>query len=526
MTIQTASGATVRDVTIALLRAHGLTTVFGNPGSTELPMFRDFPEDFRYILGLQESLVGGMADGFAQATRKPALVNLHSSAGVGHALGNIFTAYRNHTPLVITAGQQARSILPYHPFLFAEAATDFPEPFVKWAIEPARAADVPVALQRAIHVAMQPPRGPVFVSVPVDDWDMPGEAVPLRRVSTIVEGGRAALADAARRLAQAKAPVLVVGAGLSLDDVWDETIALAERHQAPVWVAPFNARNSFPEDHRLFSGFLRAWREQITEALAGHDLIVVIGAPLWTYHVEGEGPHLPDGAEAWLLVEDIDQASWAPAGRAIVTTIRDGIEALLAVPAPEPRPAVAGMARPDPLPMSGVLTDHHVMQRLAALRPAGSLVVEEAPTSRRAMQQRLPIVEPGAFFTTGSGGLGYGLSAASGVALARPDRKVIALIGDGSAMYAIQSLWTAALHGLDITYVILNNQRYEALIGFAPHFGMQESIGTRLGGIDFVGLAASQGVPGERVTTPEALDAALGRALGVKGPRLVEAVID
>ena len=158
-----------------LLRAFGLTTVFGNPGSTELPMFRDFPGDFRYVLALQESIAVGMADGFAQATRNAALVNLHSAAGLGHALGNIFTAYRNQTPLVIIAGQQARSILPFEPFLYAKQATEFPKPYVKWSCEPARAEDVPAAIARAYYVAMQAPRGPTFVSVPVDDWDRPCE---------------------------------------------------------------------------------------------------------------------------------------------------------------------------------------------------------------------------------------------------------------------------------------------------------------------------------------------------------------
>src|SRR5208283_1194642 len=150
------------------MRAFGITTIFGNPGSTELTLFRNFPHDFRYVVGLQESVVVGMADGYAQATRNAALVNLHASAGLGHALGNIFTAYKNQSPLIVTAGQQARSMLPFEPFLYAQQPTEFPKPFVKWAIEPARAEDVPVALARAYYVAMQPPRGPVFVSVPVD----------------------------------------------------------------------------------------------------------------------------------------------------------------------------------------------------------------------------------------------------------------------------------------------------------------------------------------------------------------------
>src|SRR6188472_1121571 len=162
---------TVREAVVCLLRELGMTTVFGNPGSTELPFFRDFPKDFRYVLGLQESVVVGMADGYAQATRNAALVNLHSAAGVGHAMGNIFTAYRNRTPLVITAGQQARSILPFEPFLFAGQATKLAEPYVKWAVEPARGEDVPAAIARAYYVAMREPRGPTFVSIPVDDWE-------------------------------------------------------------------------------------------------------------------------------------------------------------------------------------------------------------------------------------------------------------------------------------------------------------------------------------------------------------------
>src|SRR3569833_3376126 len=151
---------TVREAVLRLFRSLGLFLVFGNQGSTELPLFRDFPADFRYVLGLQESLVVAMADGYAQATRKAGLVNLHSAVGVGHAMGNIFTAYRNQTPLVITAGQQARSILPFEPFLFSARPTELPQPYVKWSCEPARAEDVPRARARAGGGAGRPPRGP------------------------------------------------------------------------------------------------------------------------------------------------------------------------------------------------------------------------------------------------------------------------------------------------------------------------------------------------------------------------------
>lgn len=185
---------TVRHAVLDLMRRLGMTSVFANPGSTELPMFRDFPEDFRYVLGLQEAVVVGMADGFAQASGNAALVNLHSAAGVGNAMGNIFTAFRNRTPLIITAGQQARSILPFDPFLGATQATELAKPYLKWSIEPARAADVPLALARAYHMAMQEPRGPVFVSIPVDDWDQPAELVPPTQVTSRCRPEPAAIA--------------------------------------------------------------------------------------------------------------------------------------------------------------------------------------------------------------------------------------------------------------------------------------------------------------------------------------------
>ena len=223
---------TVREATFALLRSFGLTTVFGNPGSTEIPMFRDFPADFRYVLGLQESVVVAMADGYAQTRASAALVNLHSAAGVGHAVGSIFTAYRNQSALLITAGQQARSMLSLEPFLYSDQAPSLPKPYVKWSCEPARAEDVPAAIARAYYTAMQPPRGPTFVSVPVDDWDRRCAPIEARTVSSAVAGDPALLAQAAAALGAARRPVIIVGASVARDGAWEDVIALAERHQA------------------------------------------------------------------------------------------------------------------------------------------------------------------------------------------------------------------------------------------------------------------------------------------------------
>jgi benzoylformate decarboxylase len=507
-----------------LLRQFGMTTIFGNPGSTELPMFREFPEDFRYVLGLQESVALGMADGFAQATRNAAFVNLHSSAGVGHALGNLFTAYRNQTPLVVTAGQQARSILPYAPFLYAEQATEFPKPFVKWSCEPARAEDVPAAIARAYYVAMQPPRGPTFVSVPIDDWDRLCVPVAPRVVSRTVRGDAALLAEVSCALGRATRPVIVAGAGVARDGAWDALVALAEWHNAPVWASPMSSRNAFPEDHALFAGFLPADRTEIRRSLLKHDLVLVLGAPAFTYHVEGTGPHIPEGATLFQIVDDPDVAAWAPTGTAIVADLRSAISELMesVVPASRSEPP----RRPSPDPLSGApLTDSYALQQIAALRPITSIIVEEAPSSRVPMQRYLPITRPDSFFTCASGGLGHGLPASVGVALARPDARVIAIIGDGSAMYAIQSLWSAVELGLAMTFVIINNRRYEALVRFGQRFAMDRTVGTDLSGIDFCGLARSQGCAAMRVEHAGELDGALAAAFEGDRPTLVEVMV-
>jgi benzoylformate decarboxylase len=516
---------TVREAVFELLRAFHLTTVFGNPGSTELPMFREFPADFRYVLGLQESLAVGMADGFAQATRKAALVNLHSAVGVGHALGNLFTAYRNQTPLVVTAGQQARSILPFEPFLFANQATEFPKPYVKWSCEPARAEDVPAAIARAYYIAMQAPRGPTFVSIPVDDWDRRCTPIEPREVSRSVRGDPLMLADAAEAMSRALRPTIVVGAGVARDNAWDEIIALAEKHQASVWVSPMSARNSFPEDHRLFAGFLAADRAKIVASLAGADFILVLGAPVFTYHVEGFGPHVPDGAALVQLTDDPSAASWAATGVSIVTDLKLGVQALLE--GPEPRLRVAPKLSPHPPGLGPErLTDRYLLQQIAALRPTGSIIVEEAPSSRGPMHDHLPILERDTFYTCASGGLGHGLPAAVGIALARPEARVIAVLGDGSSLYSIQGLWSAAQLGLPIAFVIIKNGRYEALHSFGRHFDLQYLPGTQLPDLDFCGLARAQGLQAVRVEKTAQLDAALTAAFRADKPTLVEVVTE
>ena len=522
------SGPTVREAVIDLLRAFGMTSIFGNPGSTELPLFLNFPSDFHYVLGLQESVVVGMADGYAQATRNAAFVNLHSAAGVGHAMGNIFTAHKNRTPLVITAGQQARSILPFDPFLGSTQAAELPKPYVKWSIEPARAEDVPLAIARAYYIAMSPPCGPVLVSIPSDDWKVRTQPVPARQVSRQIRPDPALLAQIGEALDRCERPAFVIGAAVDRDDAWDEAVQLAERHRARVWVAPMSGRGVFPEDHPLFAGFLPPMRERIVETLAGHDLVVAIGAPVFTYHVEGNGPHLPEGTALVQLIEDPHIAAWAPTGTSVVCSLRLGLLDLLARPAPPARalpPARQAPPRAHAPEDGKRMPVAYVLQTLAELRDRASIIVEEAPSSRSVMHAYLPIHGPETFYTMCSGGLGHGMPAAVGVALAKPGERVIGLIGDGSAMYAIQALWSAAQLALPMTFVILKNRRYAALQEFAPLFGYgadEPVAGTDLPDLDFVALAAGQGVQAVRVAHAAQLRPALEQALGSSAPVLVE----
>ncbi len=514
--------ATVRETTLELLRGLGMRRIFGNPGSTELTMFRDFPADFDYVLGLQESVVVGMADGYAQATRNAALVNLHSAVGVGHAMGNIFTAYRNRTPLVITAGQQSRSLLQLEPFLFSSQATELPRPYVKWSIEPARPEDVPRAIERAYHIAMQPPCGPTFVSIPIDDWDAECEPLQPRRVARAQRADAGMLDALAQALRRSRRPVFVVGAAVDRDGAWENMLRLAEQHGALVWASPLIGRCAFPEDHRLFAGFLPAFREEIHRRLAGHDLLVAIGAPLFTYHAEGQGPYVPEGLEVHQITEDPDWAAAAVAGHSILGSVGDALREL-AERGRDTVPAVQSGRKPVArLPLTDPLTDRLLLQVLADLRSPESIIVEEAPSTREPMHDHLPILRPETFYTCSSGGLGHSLPAAVGVALARPGSKVIALIGDGSAMYSIQALWNAAQLNLPLTVIIVNNGRYEALQNFARRFGIASAVGTSLPGIDFVQLARAQGCEAVRITRSAELEPVLRAALAATRPTLVD----
>ncbi|WP_369394067.1 benzoylformate decarboxylase [Streptomyces sp. CG1] len=504
---------TVREAVVRLLRETGMTTVFGNPGSTELRMFRDWPDDFTYVLGLQESVAVGMAAGHALGTRRAAFVSLHSAGGVGHALGAVFNAFRDRVPLVIVAGQQARSLIQLRPFLGADEPAVFPRPYVKSARQPERAEDVPAVLAEAHRIAMTHPRGPVFVSVPEDDWDRPAEPVAPRTVHSAFTADPDALAELAARLAACARPALVVGPGVDDEDALEQVRALAERIRAGVWISPLSGRSGFPESHPLFQGFLPPVARQLAARLTPYDVVVALGAPVFTYHVADDGPPLAPGTELFHLDCDPGQAAWLPTGTSLVTTLRPALARLTSLlkepdrDPPPPRPA------PGPARAEGQITPELFFDLLRARLPHDRVLVEEAPSHRDTLHARVPIEVSGGFLTTGSGALGWGLPLAVGRALA-DRRRVVCVVGDGSALYSVQALWSAARHAAPVTYVLLDNGGYAAVRALGRRIGIASVPGTDITGIDFAALAESVGCPAARAERAEELPAALDHALG------------
>src|SRR3954454_19172947 len=329
--------ATVRESVYEMFRARGMKTVFGNPGSNELPMLAGFPEDFRYVLALQEAVAVGMADGYAQACGRVAHVNLHTAPGVGNAVGALFNAWANKAPLLVTAGQQVRAHLTMQANLTNRDATVVPQPFVKWSYEPPRAQDVPAALARGLHLASLAPRGPVFVSVPMDDWSAEADAGDVALTLARRVGGRAmadpaVIRDLAARLAAAANPVLIAGPDVDASGGWHHAVALAERAGLPVWAtpAPGGGRLGFPENHPHFRGVLPPAIGPAAQALEGHDLILVAGSSVFPYYPYVPGPVLPEGAHLVQLTSDPDEAARAPMGDAIVADVGLTLEALAA----------------------------------------------------------------------------------------------------------------------------------------------------------------------------------------------------
>jgi len=518
-----------RDATFDLFRAHGMTTMFGNPGSTELPMLADFPSDFRYVLGLQEAVVVGMADGFAQASGRTTVVNLHTAPGVGNAMGAIFNAQANHSPLLITAGQQARAQITLQANLTNRDATRMPHPLVKWSYEPPRAEDVPLALAHGAHLAGLPPRGPVFVSLPMDDWyaevdEADARAAIERKVTARATADPEAVRALAAALEAAANPVLVAGPDVDASGAWDLGIALAERQRLPVWASPPTGGNrlGFPEGHPNFRGVLPPAIGPVAQTLEGHDLILVVGSSVFPYYPHIPGPLLPEGAKLTAITSDPDEAVRAPMGDAIVADVKLTLEALLAELPESARPAPEPNLPPGEIPPSDPLDASTVHTALAEVLPEDAIVVLESPSSTLALRNQLRISRPGSYYFSAGGGLGFGLAAAVGVQLAQPSRPVVCVLGEGSAQYAITAFWSAVAYRTPVTFLVLRNEEYAILKWFAEVEQVTGAPGLDLPKLDVAAVAEGYGVQAHRASDRDGVRAALAAALASSAPELVE----
>ena len=520
---------TVYDATYSLLRKLGLTTMFGNPGSTEQPFLKNFPSDFEYVLALQEATAVSMADGFAQATGKPALLNLHTVAGTGNGMCGIMTAFLNKTPLIITAGQQTREMLLFEPLLTNRDETTMPKPWVKWAYQPARPQDVPGAIMKAYAIALQPPAGPVFVSIPLDDWDKPalGEAV-VRSASSRVSPDPERLAQFAERIRKSKNPVLLYGPEIERAGGWDAGVKFAERLGAPVYLAPLTERASFPQSHPQFRGMAPMAIGPLSKKLRGHDLIIVIGAPIFRSYPYIGGDYLPEGAELLQITNDPYDAATAIVGDSLLSDTKLALDALNeAVPKVTSRsvPAAPSTKLKLPSPPNSPLTALEAFAALSELRPANAILVHESPSNFGDLAQCWPINEPGTFYTSASGGLGWGQPAAIGVALAQKKLgtgyPVIAVIGDGAFQYSVQSLYSAVQQKLKLIYIVPCNGEYAILKEFAVVEKTPDVPALDLPGLDIVATAKAFGCAGVAANTKEEIKAVFKKALSADAPTVI-----
>jgi benzoylformate decarboxylase len=511
---------TVRDSFFDVLRERGLTTLFSNPGSTEVPLLVGLPDDLRFVLALHEASVVGLATGYALGRDDAALAVLHTTAGLGNAVAALATARVNRVPLVVLVGQQDRRQLAFEPFLTGRLATLAGE-YPVWVSEPARPQDLPAAVLRASHEAVTH-RGPALVVAPMDDWAAPADlererAAPERVVRADATADVGPLVEL---LAVAARPALVAG---SLTD-WTALVALAERIGAHVWQESFSGLAGFPQDHPQFAGHLPADRTRLRAVLDRYDVVVCVGAAAFKQYPYADGRFAPEGVRVAVVTDDPDEAHRAAAELAVLAPPAAVCRELAArLPQREGTPPEPWFA--EPLPPGAPLYAGHVLDALQERLPRDAVVVEETPSSRPALHRRLRAVEPLGFVSAAMGGLGFALPAAVGLRMARPERPVVAVVGDGSALYSIQALWSAVEYGVGALFVILNNGGYAVMDRLAErHEGGVPW--PQVQHLDLQALAGGFGCPARRVANYDELTAVLDDALVRENePLLLEVVV-
>ncbi len=499
------TGRSVRDATFDVFRRRGLTTLFSNPGSTEVPFLAGLPHDLRFVLALHEGSVVALATGFAIGRGEPALAILHTTAGLGNAVGALATARVNRAPLVVLVGQQDRRHLAFEPFL-AGRLEGLAGAYPVSVEQPVRPQEVPGAIERAYHRAATH-RGPALVIVPMDDWEAPAdeerEAAAAGRVLHAAAADPEAVDALAAFLASAESPAFVVGAGADDAETWSALVELAERLVVPVFQESFGARAGFPQDHPLFAGFLPADRPRLREKLAPYDAVLVVGAPVFRQSPFTPGRFTEPQTRIALVTDDADELHRSPAELAVLAPPAAACrELVLRVPARDVAPPEAFRAPPPPEPEEP-LRAGHVLAALAERLPRDAIVVEEAPVDRPELHERLPARMPLGFLSAAMGGLGFALGGATGVRMALPERPVVAVVGDGSSIYGIQALWSAAHYRVGVFFVILSNGGYAIMDRLAERQGREPPWPSF--DVDVAALARAFGCAARRITTHDEL---------------------
>ncbi len=543
-----------RSAFLTLLKDEGVTHMFGNPGTTELPIMHALSEhtDLTYVLGLQESIVVAMADGFGRASGQLTACNVHVAPGLGNAMGSIFNAKFTGTPIIITAGQQEQGHGLTEPLLY-EPLVPIATPLVKWATEITRLEDMPRIIRRAAKVAMTPPTGPVFLSLPGDVLNDEA-AVDIghrTRVDTASRPSEATLDALARRILAADRPAIISGDEVVSSDALAEVAELAETIGAPAYQQTVTWGAHFPSEHPAYMGALTRNQAEVRETLSAHDLIIVVGAdPLRMSVWSAVEPIPPDLPIVQIGLKDWEMGKNYPTEMAVRSDVRETLRVLVPALAARGGPELAARAearlaaiadrnwsakraaRRESTRAAGEATpianDWLMMQITDALPPDG-VVVNEGLTAAWQLLDFLPYRDRWSYHANASGGIGWAIGAAIGVQLALPDRPLVAIIGDGSAMYSIQALWTAAHLKLPITYVIANNKGYRILKQRLKAFhGNDNFIGMSIDApeIDFVALARSLGMSAEAVTAPDAVRPALDAAIASGKPTLLDVAVE
>ena len=543
-----------REAFLALLESEGVTHLFGNPGTTELPIMAALPERpaITYVMALQEALVVAMADGYSRASGDLSACNVHVAPGLGNAMGSLYNAQWMGSPVIVTAGQQEQGHGLTEPMLYAPLVP-IAQPLVKWAVEVTRLRDLPRIVRRAAKVATTPPTGPVFISLPGDVLNEQ-EALELGTPTRVDTAGRpsdAALDRLADRLLAARRPLIVAGHEIATSGALGEAAAVAELLGAPVYQQTVCDGAHFLSEHPAFMGALTRDQREVRDTLSTCDLMFCIGSDVLRMSVYSDVDPMPDGlAVVQIGLRDREMGKNYAAEIALRADVKETLAALAPVVerkrgAEGARKAAAAVAalrgsnwsakretiRARALAGAGVepMPPDLAMLRIVDALPRDAVIVEEGILSARALPGLFPFRDAKAFFGLGSGGIGFAMAGAVGVQLALPDRPVVAVVGDGSAMYSIQALWTAANAKLPITYVIADNGGYRIIKERLKSFhGVERYTGMEFKDppIDFTGLAHAMGVPATQITDPDDLGPAIAESTRRDGPTLLDVVVD